>query len=300
MASTRDDIMRRWRSAVGGDQLNRIGAGRFHDLVTGIRANQEVEAEKLLDPWLPIFDVGIEWATSVYGSIDEVAFTSGIPFDESRSGVAFLGAACANAVAVRHLVTSGLDSSARVVLRSMVEALHFAIACFHSDEIAIGVRSAADPESINRFWYHNLRGKNLADLLSSAEDSIGLDPATRKSLRDERASASTWLGQLVHPSYSSAELFARTPLAADPNQLGIALIGRCSHASIVTLDFANKALWYFCQIGIAIMERRGYPARIDPESEMTVIAAAGREVFTQLVVDHWDDADIASPRLTVI
>ncbi|HME71982.1 MAG TPA: hypothetical protein VKM54_19235 [Myxococcota bacterium] len=282
------EIDRLWSETAARIDLVVPSGHRFTDTIDDAESDSVAQAHSSLEPFLSILEQGIQWLACLHGSMDIAAEAERIP-NSDRAPIAFIGAASAYAAAVRRLVLSGLDSPARAVARSLAESLHFAIASLHSQEIRQGIRAPQSLEEANAYWYSHLRGHRIDRILVAVEGSIGLDAETKLELRRTREAEAQWLGFFVHPSYLAAELTCKPRSAAKPGMHKVGIIGHCSIDSVHTLDAANKLIWYFARIGHVLIFRPPPFFQIDPDSEMDRMAVMGREVFSKLVINHWEE-----------
>ena len=92
-----------------------------------------------------------------------------------RTGWVLVGASCAHTVALRRLILSGLDSTAKATLRILDELLVACIVLLHDPKLDSDFQNAQNDDEANMFWYQNLNTKSLRKHLSKMENTVGID-----------------------------------------------------------------------------------------------------------------------------
>lgn len=260
------------------------------ELLDDVQSECSALGRDSFEPWLAIFQQGIQWLAHLHASLDS-AFRSGAVPKDDRTPIAFIGAASAYAVSVRHLTLSGLDSPARALARVLAESLNLATAVAQDPRLRDSIRAPESPEDVNRYWYENLRPKHMARVLDQAERSLGIDDETRADLRAERESQARWLSQFTHPSWVVSELTCMPISTVDPALHKLGTLGQSTPFSIHTLDTGMKAIWLFARVGYVIVRRTFGDWEPDRDNDIDVGTVVGHRVFCELVERHWEDAD---------
>ena len=289
-----EEIDETWDSVSAKLSLPRPPESRFTSVLDDIDAENRAIAEANLQPWMAILEQGIQWLGSLQVFLEGSA-SRGEGNDQLRVQAALVGTACAHATGVRRLALSGLDSSAKVVLRSLVEAVHLAIIMLTDSNLNGDFLKSQSSTEASALWNRQLRPQRIVEKLDAIETNLGLDLEIREDLKKTRESMMRWTSQFVHPSYVSAVVTARPRTMADPAYHQIGSLGVVSVTTISTLDTANKALWYFASVGgyLLFRDQRGWRFLRDPETVINQIALLGRDVLIELVMRHWDDIDDA-------
>ncbi len=262
----------------------------FANFISSREDEIEREATEHLQPWLHILEDSIQWLANIAGILDMMN-SEGKCDDSQRSIWALVGASCAHALAVRRLVLSGLDTTARATARILDEHLCVCIAFLHDRKLAEQFKLCEDDGDAANFWYKYLNTKALKKHLNAVERSIGLEPIASHDMRVWREKEINSFSQAVHPSYLGAALTTITLSASDPKTHGPAFLGKASVASERTLNFACKSIWYFCCLGFMLLfnEHDSQPPVItlNKEDQMHQIAVVGRNVIQALNIKYW-------------
>ena len=285
-------------------EANQLWEGYFHDVMRKCQyeknfgkfiRQQEARAEKeaiaYLQPWLQILEESIQWLANLAGILDRLV-DENCTSNSLRIAMVLVGASCAHAVALRRLVLSGLDSSARAILRSLDEHLMACIVLLHDRDLANAFQRAQDIQDASEFWYRNLKTKALNKRLNKIERELDLAAETSQEIREWREEEIKTYSQDIHPSYVAAALAMKTICASKPNEHGISILGRASAASERTLNYACKTIWYFSRLGFLFLfnEYNELPPYIElvKEDEMHQMVVIGSDVINELNKKYWE------------
>lgn len=268
---------------------------RYHRGFNRVIRSQEKQAEKdvieFLQPWFQILEESIQWLGYLAAILDRLLLDGGVS-NVHRIVWALVGASCVHSLAVRRLVLSGLDSSARAILRSLDEHLMACIVLLHDRDMAEMFYKAQGIDDANKFWYENLRTKTLSNRLTQIEKELGLDQEYSKSLREWRQDEIKVQSQSLHPAFISSMMATRPICASDPDSNKISLLGSASALSERTLNYACKSIWYFSRLGFLFLFNKlnGNPPYIElkKDDEMYQMVLIGRDVLSKLNLKYWD------------
>ena len=137
----------------------------FEQLISQQEKQAEQEVIEFLQPWFQILEESIQWLANLIAILDRLLVYSDVS-NAHRAAWSLVGASCAHSLAIRRLVLSGLDSSARTILRSLDEHLIACIVLLHDRDMAEMFHNAQDIDDANRFWYEKLRTKALSKRLA--------------------------------------------------------------------------------------------------------------------------------------
>ena len=262
----------------------------FANIIKKCEKIAESEAIEHFQPWLQILDESIQWLANLTGILDRILDKNSSP--ELKTAWALVGASCAHAVALRRLILSGLDSTAKAVLRILDEHLITCIVLLHDSKLACDFQNAQDDHEANTFWYQNLNTKALRKHLYNIEKTMGIDSQTSAIFSDWRKNEIKVYSQSIHPSYLSSALAVNTICPSDLNNVKIAFLGQTSIMSQRTLEYACKIIFYFSRFGFLFLfnEINGHSAYItlNPDDEMQQIVVIGREVLLKINSKYWD------------
>lgn len=252
-------------------------------------AKQEIVEH--LQPWLHILEDSIQWLANLAGILNRMNSEKNL--DTAQQSIwALVGASCAHAVAVRRLVLSGLDTSARAIARVLDEHLCACLAFLHNRELGAQFHQCADDDTAAQFWYKHLNTRALKKHLNAIERSVGLDLSISQDMRAWREREIDSFSQAIHPSYLGAAFSTITMSARNPDNLGPAFVGMASVNSERALNFTCKSIWYFSCFGFLMLfnEHESYPPviQLDKEDEMHQMAVVGRRVLQVLNQRYWE------------
>jgi hypothetical protein len=263
----------------------------FDQLIRQEEKQAEQDVIKFLQPWVQILEESIQWLANLAAILDRL-IADGVVSNAHRTTWSLIGASCVHSVAIRRLVLSGLDSSARAILRSLDEYLMICIVLLYDREMAEGFQSAQNIDDANKFWYEKLRTKALRKRLNQIEKELGFDQEASRELREWRQEEIKIQSQSLHPAYVSSALAIRSICASDPDSCRTSILGCASALSEKTLNYACKTIWYFSRLGFLFLfnEFNGRPPYIEfkKDDEMHQMVVIGRDVLSKLNLKYWD------------
>ncbi len=175
-----EEIEQAWKKVYRDVELNPDERGMFTEFISDQEKQARTKAIVGLQPWLAIFELGIEWLSYVH-----VALTSGLPNnsgeDRYRASWALVGAAVSFSLSIRLLCISGFDTPARALLRSYVEALLLCRAALDDKQLAKAFVNSETDEQVKDFWHSMASPKNLHRRIIELKGSR--DCLRRKSTR---------------------------------------------------------------------------------------------------------------------
>lgn len=244
-----------------------------------------------LQPWVQILEESIQWLSNLTAILDRLVSDEAVS-NAHRAAWALIGASCVHSVAILKLVLSGLDFSARAILRSLDEHLTTCIILLPDREMAEMFQKAQDADDANKFWYENLRAKDLNRRLNQIERELGFDQEASRQMREWRQEEIKIQSQALHPAYLSSALGIQSICVSDPSSCKISILGGASALSERTLNQACKTIWYFSRLGFLFLfnEYNGNPPyiKLKKDDEMYQMVVIGRDVLSKLNLKYWD------------
>lgn len=263
----------------------------FEQLIRQQEKQAEQDVIEFLQPWFQILEESIQWLANLAAILDRLIVDSDVS-NAHRTAWALVGASCAHSLAIRRLVLSGLDSSARAILRSLDEHLIACIVLLHDRDMAEMFHNAQDINDANRFWYEKLRTKDLSKRLTQIEKELGFDQESSRELREWKQEETKIQSQSLHPAFISSAIAIRPICASDPDSCRTSILGCASALSERTLNYACKSIWYFSRLGFLFLfnELNGKPPYIElkKDDEMYQMVLIGRDVLSKLNLKYWD------------
>lgn len=219
---------------------------------TNVKARlEQVERETAADAreylflWIALFD------EALYSLLALNDFTGELPNGEivsTRVFELFLARVCVLMVAVRKLVVSGLEDVARIVVRSLLEALDLAITSLADDEFAERYSSAVEDEKYdaNDFWKKNIGYKKLNTRVRKVLESTGLTDQQVEWFFENRRLTKEHFSGSVHSSAATSAIFSTgVPSLAEPGMFSTSMLGHISIHSPDLLSFVIEEIHRF-------------------------------------------------------
>jgi hypothetical protein len=266
----------------------------FLDLLNECEENATKEALEHLEPWMSILNEGIQWLAQLHIAL---SLARSGDFEKDKAMLVpfvLVGSACTHSVAIRRLILSGLDASAKVLLRTLIETLNVCIAVMDDIELANEFRAAQDFIIAKKFWHKKLSTSKLNSILTNIETSLDLDAEVMDYLKVCREETLSLCSQYVHPSYVASMFGAEPPSVSYPYNHSPGILGKTSITSLITLPEVCKAIWYFSRIGIEVLMKfadqqgEGFPAWQAFQKDNTNAFLIGREIYNKIILRHWD------------
>jgi hypothetical protein len=285
-----EEIESGWAKAYENIRLSEDERGSFTEFISDEEGQARTKAIVDLQPWLAIFELGIEWLSYVH-----VALTNDL---ERKSGDSryratwtLVGSAVSFGLSIRLLCISGFDTPAKALLRSYTEALLLCLAVLDDKQMATAFVNSETDEQVKNFWHSMGSPKNLHKRITEIERKSGLSSADIDSMTSWRREEYEILSQSSHLSYTASVLTSRTqPLGEDEEKLAIGIWGMASEWSHRTVFYAAATTWYF--------SRYSYPHLIGRQPSEGVLTfdradewqrkiVLGRDVLADVVLAHW-------------
>ncbi|MBM4295112.1 MAG: hypothetical protein FJ126_09465 [Deltaproteobacteria bacterium] len=266
----------------------------FLKLLNKSEKEAKKEAVKNLEPWISILNEGIQWLAQLHVALS-LARTGDFEKDKAiLVPFALVGSACAHSVAIRRLILSGLDASAKMLLRTLIETLNVCIAVIDDIELANNFMAAQDFEIAKKFWNQELSSKKLDGILAKIEKKINLEEEVVRDLKAWRKETLSLCSQYVHPSYVASLFAAEPPSVLSPYHHTPGIFGKTSITSLRTLPEVCKAIWYFSRIGIDVLMKfakkqgEGAPVWQVFQGDNGRAFIVGREIYSKIMLRYWD------------
>jgi hypothetical protein len=263
----------------------------FQNFLDTIRSEQEKKASDHLQPWLQILEDSIQWLANIWGILSrkmEAANNDAYLL----SAWSLLSNACNLAVSARLLVISGLDNSARGVVRALDEHLCVCIVILNMPELAKGFQASQFHEDASQFWYDNFNTKRLRKHLNSVERDLGVEAHVSKEFRQWRDEELSYFSQSIHPTFLSGVMAANAIDIENTDIVSVAVLGKLTAGSERTLAYACHSMWYFSRFGFLMLfnEHKGKKPliQLEKEDEMHQMAVIGRDVLQKLNMKYWE------------
>ncbi|MFE4709782.1 hypothetical protein ACFRAM_02810 [Paenibacillus sp. NPDC056722] len=157
-----------------------------------------------------------------------------------------------HALSVVKLIESGLDNSARALIRILAEIIFTTSITFSKKELNLIYKSAKNNDEADNVWYKNFRPKKINSHLSSIEKEIGLPLEVTEEISKIRSSIFKEYSSVVHSSFISTSLGA---FAFDiDNSVNLGVCGRVSTTSVNSISSLNWLLFYSLMMNKLILK----------------------------------------------
>jgi hypothetical protein len=267
---------------------------KFLNLLNKRENQARKEAVKHLEPWISILNEGIQWLAQLHVALSLARSGDFEKDKEILVPFALVGSACTHSVAIRRLILSGLNASAKVLLRTLIETLNVCIAVMDDIELANEFRAAQDFKIAKNFWNKKLSASKLNSIITKIEKSLDLDDEVMDGLTVWREETLSLCSQYVHPSYVASMFGAEPPSVLYPYNHSPGILGKTSITSLRTLPEVCKAIWYFSQIGIEVLMKfskqqgEGSSAWQAFQGDNGAAVIIGREIYNKIISRYWD------------
>ncbi len=261
----------------------------FDQYLDRVSKEAEEKSRKDLQPWISIIEIAIQYLSSVHIVIDEAR--SNVFDVELLSPWALTGAACSQAVSIRKLCLNGLDASAKIILRSLVETLNILTITTYDPILRKQFQTNQEFEAANKFWRKYFRTQQVNMKLKEIMSKLTLDEETQNMLLEWQKEEIQLLHQTVHTSYIAAAVSSAVP-TTDGTSYSTAIFGAPTIFSYRTLAFACKSIWLFSLIGFRLLYKpidSSTPLlKPHPENSWNKIIAATFFVLNRAILRYWD------------
>jgi hypothetical protein len=266
---------------------------QFLDLILEQAKHSRTETTPALQPWLGIFEFGIEWLSRVYAVLHE-SLPDHKDQCEYRAAWALIGAAVSFGLSIRLLCVSGFDTPARALLRSYVETLLLCLAVLDDKVMAQHFVSLENDVGIKNFWHSMASPKNLHARILDIEKRSGLTPDQIAEFEGWRRHEFEMLSQASHLSFPAAVCTVATIPLGEKEQTRTAIWGLASEGSRRTIDYAAATTWYFSAFSYRYLfglDAKHALLTSDQSDEGQLRIELGREILAAVVLAHWSEDD---------
>ena len=247
------------------------------------------------EPWLTVLETAITHLSSLFLSMVRTSGRKRSRTERWRTPAVLVGNACAHASAIRRLVLSGFDSSARVLHRTMLDTLAAFLFSLSDEAFRTEFGQARDIASAKSFWLRNLRYDKVHRRLTELEKTVGFSEGLSSVLLAHRQEALGRYSGYVHGLFTPAAFTAMVPSAFHPGEVRPGVVGHPSLTSIWTLDETVKSLGYFSSMGLQLLRKPPaesglpqYPFNKKQQFDRATLVAC--HTFLHLLSVHWEDA----------
>jgi hypothetical protein len=277
------------------------------DARLGIEIAELMEASKkrnaaidapFIDLWVAILDELNSWLISLLSAVYMPAKRDDATMNDfERSVVMILVKLISDTTSLRHLVMLGFDTSARTLLRSIVEYMQVLVAIIDDPALATEFVTAETPESANAFYFRQLARGKLHKRIEAAWARFfkSKDGAAQFFANQQRE-----LGQLLagtaHPSFAGGHQAVIGFIQSDPNEKWLGHWGAKSNMSVLTISIYTSCFMPLLLLSDFPFE--GFdawlrcPIDYDPSDEMHRHVKAGRSVLASLILSLSKESNI--------
>lgn len=254
------------------------------------------KAHKHFQPWFGILELGILWMSAFYLFLQK-------KLEEEKTGenlsilLLLAGASCTHVVSIRRLCLSGLDSSARVVLRSLMETTQYFLVMLTHPEIRKNYKKLGEIEDVEfnhsyKFWRNYLSREKTNKVLKKMENELlsNEEEFVKDFYKELREYNYTWASQFVHVSPVAA-FVSPISISVDDDLVYPCIIGgKPDKLSVPTLYVTNETIFYFLYFIQQLIFFDKYKCidlgEPDMKNDTDIVAYWGPEVFRQVFGRH--------------
>ncbi len=244
-----------------------------------------------LSPWLEILELAIGWIGMLHLVFDEELEPDSEP--QIRVAWALTGFVTTQSVGIRNLCLSGLDTPAKAVLRSLIEALSVLVVCMDDPALAKRFQDAKEPKEARTLWHSELSPKRLAEKIDRAVSSLELDTEVHTEMKNWLSQESELTSQTVHVSFIAA---AYTCKSLHPDKMmRNSIFGSPTLFSVRTMAQSCKTLFMLSRIAFRFMAHpasgRVAPLILDNGNETHRSALLAYETLCAITMNHWEEGE---------
>jgi len=204
---------------------------------------------------------------------------------------ALTGTACSQAVAIRKLCILGLDGSARIILRSLIETLNICTAILFDPKLGKLYKEAQESVNANKIWNEHFRRHKMTQIIRTNMKTKVEEDELINFYLDWQEEELQLLNQSVHSSYIATALSSMAP-SFEKDFVISSIFGAPTIFSIKTIDVCSKAIWFFSLIGFTKLLKpidNSSPRFVpDIKDDWTKICGATWHIFTRVIEKFWD------------
>lgn len=259
------------------------------------------ESRENLGLWIATLELSIQWLAHFHDLLSHSASSN----HSERLVVPYsiLGASIAQAVSIRKLCLSGLDTPARSLLRTLFESIDLAILTFFDFEAQDAFLCIAESEEARGFWNKYVRRKKnsetgrrtsrVDEVLTEVLASSGHDLDHISALMSQHNGEIDYANRTVHLSLYGAQ-FTTKLLSSDSERLLPGRFGNSTLFSVRTLSQASKWIWLFSRIVHPLLVKHIEDGSeglytLDLSTHIADQEAVAYQALNAMVVTHWDD-----------
>jgi hypothetical protein len=288
-----------WRNAVTvllNDESNKPPYNpTFYKLLDKFHKEAERDSKISLQPFLSIFELSIQWLSSLHILLNEIKEVT--PNEYIYSPWVLSGAACSQAVAIRELCICGLDCSAKMQLRSLIESTNSCLITLYDRSISKNFHEAQNNKMADEIWKKYFHGNKYWNMIGSIMGDAGVDEDSQTVLLNWIKEEKKLLNQTVHTSYLAAAL-STSIISFEKGKYKKAIFGETTVFSIRTLSDAYKIIWLFSQISFYLLYKpindQQPLIKTDTLNDWIKINIVSHYLLNQVVLKYWDIDEIAN------
>ncbi|NGN43501.1 hypothetical protein G6N74_20735 [Mesorhizobium sp. CGMCC 1.15528] len=261
----------------------------FNELLLEAETEARAATTTALQPHLAIFEFGLEFLSYVHIALSSTE-GHGPSSEHTRAAWALTGSAVSFGVSVRTLVISGLDTPARAILRTYVEALLLCTVVLHDPALGKAYVAADTDARVKDFWHSTASPKRLHERIIAIEKKIGFDTEMIDAMTKWRREEYEILSQSSHLSYLAAALTVVSGKLGKGDEYAPAIFGLASTHSPRTIFYAAAATWYFSRVSNPVLlgkEAGKCAIVLDKENEWHQRMVAARDTLSDVMRKHW-------------
>lgn len=312
MAEISELLQTWWRRQLGDELGEEMVTRRAFAIREVIKGADELELNKIedvaLENWLAAYDEFADWFIHLACLLHLAPNTDSRVVDEKWLAFSVaIGAIVNQLIAVRRLVTAGLDMPAKQILRCLVEYIDLAVRMTLDDAVRADFRRYDDIEGSGTLWKTHLRTKdrkNKAPVrnLAFAEIAKNLDPDRLEVWKDFRNREDAVLHACIHPSFIAARMATLGDYPRNEKEIAgwMPCLGLVNRFSSRTLSYAIMAMLDYVMMGY-VPDREALPEAVRSHPALQQVLRhlyEGRGLLIRLadhLINHQYGASLSDP-----
>ncbi len=243
-----------WKAGTGTSEKRGTGLS-----MSGVIEIADKETQDKLPPtvrnWLAVYDEVGAWFVNLLMLLISTAMNDARQLTSFQTSLACLtGNISAQIIAIRRLVTSGLDIQAKQLLRILTEQIDVAAALSLEPELAEELALTLEGDAANKFWHERVKRGRLRKLLFSRLE-VTMGQRLAAELVEFIEQEEKILDAVVHPSMAAAQMACIPETGKPDGSFHVGFLGTTTIFSERTLSYAILYLTLYVTIGFAPDER---------------------------------------------
>lgn len=281
---SKEEVLQLWNNQVKQfDEVTRID---IEEELRIVHENCSSDTNEFLGPWIVMLDESLHFILLLY----KFCWNSRKTNKEIPVTLVMLVArACSHIVAIRKLITEGLEDCARTVSRSFVETIDLTIVSLLDKDFSD--QYSAEELDEDEFWKKNIAYGRIYKKIDTIIESAGIDEEERDRFLNHRREIKSVLSSAVHSSTTSAFRSMFIPSLKHSGKLSTSVLGHVSVHSPSHLGLIITNIYYFGSIFMKLLTSDQLPIFSESVKNSSDFQSISASFFLlqDLVTEHYEE-----------